>query len=178
MSYPYTPPPSPYPPPPVQYRPPPQRSAIPRVVGILAIVFCVLGLLMSLGATLGPKDDLELWEVTTDQLGFFGTWLDIYLVLSVGVFALHLAGGIAAVAYKRSGPPLITIYAIVAILLSVVDVVVALTSVPESIGWVRGDLIAPRIGIAVLALPWPIVAVVLMNLRGAKRACGHDVPES
>ena len=33
------------------------------------------------------------------------------------------------------------------------------------------ELVGPRIALAAIALPWPIIAVVLMNMRNAKQSC-------
>ena len=183
MSYPYTPPPSaPYPPPygmsygppPVgQYQPPQRRSAIPRVVGILAIVFAPIGLLITLAMTFGPKDDFQWMDITQGELGFFGSWLDIYLVLGLALFALHLVGGIMTVAYKKSGPPLLSAYAIAAIVLAVADVFISMGTLSVSDRWVYQELVYPRLFIELFALPWPIVAVILINVRKAKEACGR-----
>lgn len=169
--------PPPYPPPqgyPLagRYQPPPSRSAIPRVVGILAIVFAPIGLLMSLAMTFGPKDDFRWMEISQGDLGFFGTWIDLYLVLAVGLFVLHLVGGILAVAYKKSAPPILTAYAIAAIALVVIDIAVSMSvSVPDR--WMYEELFFPRLFIGLVALPWPIIAVILMNVGKAKQACGR-----
>lgn len=182
MSYPYTPPPNtPYPPPYGQpygqppvgpYRPPQSRSAIPRVVGILAIVFAPIGLLYTLAITYGPKDEFHWLEITQEELGFFGTWLDVSLIIGVALFVLHLVAGIAAVSYRRSGPPLLSAYAIAALLLVVADVAIAL-SAPISDSLVHSELVLPRVFLQVFALPWPIIALILINQRSARSACGH-----
>jgi hypothetical protein len=149
----------------------PRRSGIPRVIGILALVFCGIGLLVNCAMYAGMRGDARTFGVF-EELGFYGTWITISFVFGFLVFALHLVAGIAATAYKRSAPALITAYAVLAIASVVGDMLVVTFAFPDALQPYQADLGQSRLGLAVIALPWPIVALVLMNLRGAKRACG------
>ncbi len=164
--------------PPMGYPPaplPPSRSATPRVIGILAIVFACLGLLMSMSMSLGPLSDLDRWDISVSSLGIAGIWLYASMFASLAVFVLHLVGGISAVRYRSSAPRLMTIYGVAAIVLAVADVVVPLFGMTGHLGGrVFDSLVLPRLGYSIIALPWPIVALAMMNTRGAREACGAD----
>jgi len=156
---------------------PPQRSGTPRVIGILAIIFSCLGLLMSIIMTAGPMSDLDRWGIEASSLGMAGTWLYISLFAALGVFVLHLIGGIAAVRYRPSAPRLITIYGVAAIILAIGDLFIPMLGMTGHMGGrVFDSLVFPRMGYAIIALPWPIVALVMMNLRGAREACRGAQP--
>jgi hypothetical protein len=151
---------------------PDRRSAIPKVVGILATVFCGFGLLFSAGLALGMEDEMLQHGVSRPDLGSFATWMMVSLVLAVGVFALHLTAGIQAIRYARSAPRLMTAYAVAAIALAIGDAAISAITFPSELaGGAYEDLAVPRFGLAFLALPWPIVALVLINTRGARTAC-------
>jgi hypothetical protein len=179
----YPPPPPPLPgmyiPPSMYQGPPrPQRSVIPRVVGILAIVFSCIGALTALVIHFGPLADLERWEVTR-QASSLVSWMWGSLALAGAVFVLHLVAGIAAVSYRPWAPRLISAYAILALLLAVTDLVLSVALVPDhldfgmhyaSVASVKESMMARSV-FEGLAIPWPIVALVLMNLAGARKAC-------
>ena len=46
----------------------PPRSAIPKVIGILAIIFCVFGLIGSLAMWVGPEEDLKRFGVSAADI--------------------------------------------------------------------------------------------------------------
>jgi hypothetical protein len=96
------------------------------------------------------------------------------------VFALHLVGGITACSYKRAGPRLVTAYAVLALLLAVSDIILSSMLIPQTLHFensyvtmhsVRESMMV-RTFIEVMCVPWPVVALILMNTRGAKAACG------
>ena len=151
------------------------RSSIPKVIGILAIVFASLGLLGSLAMTFGFDEEMQKYAVTREQLGGFGTWMLVYLIIGVALFGAHLTAGIASVRYAASAPSWMTFYAIAAIALVVADVAVPIATFPSGSGFLHKamyeDFVYPRIGLAILALPWPIIALVMMNQRSARLAC-------
>jgi hypothetical protein len=155
-----------------QQRPVILRSAIPRVVGILALVFAPLGMLFSLGWVAGPLDDLSRLDDVGAWSGF-RAWLILWGLLSFGVFAVHLTAGILATMYKRGAPRWMTIYGISAIGLCIGDAILvgalAPSGGPHHSALV--DSVYAHWVFSVLAVPWPVLALVLMNLRGAKDAC-------
>jgi hypothetical protein len=156
----------------VHLGPAPRRSSIPRVIGILAIVFAGLGILGSLAITLGVDEDMRKYGGTREAFGEFGTWTAVYLWLAAVLFAVHLTAGIQSVRYAASAPLWMTIYGALAIALVVLDIAVSVATFPHLASQqIWEDLVYPRIGLAVLALPWPIVALVMMNQRSARLAC-------
>src|SRR5438045_1883522 len=105
---------------PVYYpQPLPARSAVPRVVGILAIIFSVIGMSSSALFTWGPLEDLHRsHDPDTD---FAIMWTYLWGGLSAVIFLLHLIGGVFAVGYRKIGLRLLTAYAVAAIVLVLVD---------------------------------------------------------
>ena len=151
-----------------------ERSSIPKVVGILAIVFASLGLLVALVMPWGITDELPKLALTTDVLGTFWTWTKIWTALSIGLFGLHLAGGILAACYARRAPLLLTLYGALALALAIADVVLSVTTFPSGLSTeVFDNTAGPRIALAVVSVPWPIVVLALINQRSARQSCGH-----
>jgi len=147
------------------------RSKIPKVVGILAIIFASFGILTAT-VPLGMQDDLRHHHVTWSELGSYATWMIVWVVLGLAISGVHLAGGIAALRYRRIGPKLLTIYAIAALVLIALDVGVSLKSFPlPASSLAFDDLVVPRLGLDFLALPWPIVVLALINGRNARESC-------
>jgi hypothetical protein len=148
-----------------------ERSKIPKVVGILAIIFSSLGLITAT-IPLGLQDDLRHHHLTWTDLGSYTTWMMVWVVLGLAVSGVHLAGGIAALRYRRSGPTMLTLYAIGALVLIALDVGVSIKSFPlPSSSRAFDDLVVPRLGLDFLALPWPIVVLSLINGRNARQSC-------
>jgi hypothetical protein len=154
----------------------PSRSAIPKVVGILAVVFAPIGLLFSLAFSLGIDHEMERFSDL--GLGAFSVWLKVSLVVSAMIFLIHLTAGIMSIRYSRNAPIVMTLYGALALLFLIVDIAMSIATVPggaESFAF--SELVAPRIGLAVFAFPWPIVAIVLSNVSAARRACGRIADE-
>jgi hypothetical protein len=153
------------------YTPPnsPYRSGIPRVVGILAIIFAVIGIGGSAFWTWGCLHDIRLFDGRSKISGFIIDWVYIWAAASFVLFAVHLVGGILAIQYKQLGLRLLTGYAVGALVLIAIDLVVMIGFVKGS-RWVE-SLTIPRTIFSALALPWPIVALALVNTRRAKEAC-------
>lgn len=150
-----------------------RRSSIPRVVGILAIIFASIGLLSAALWVFGPLADLSRWNTTHAWSGV-QSWLFAWGGLSVGVFVLHLIAGIFATMYRPSAPRLVTWYAIAALLLAALDAILVVTLAPS--GGPHHAALWDSVSLmhlihSAFAAPWPIVAVLLMNTTGAKRAC-------
>jgi hypothetical protein len=150
----------------------PQRSGVPRTVGILAIIFSIVGLLCSMMWWWGPVHDVDKFGMR-GHLRSTVTWLNVWMGLSVILFVLHLIGGILAAGYKRVGLRLLTVYGIVAIVLAIVDVVAIETTMHGFDQYdMRFSIFGMHVFFSVLALPWPITALALANGARAKGACG------
>jgi hypothetical protein len=149
------------------------RSSIPKVIGILAIVFSGLGLIGTLAVTFGMDDDLRKHGLTRELLGGFGTWMQIYMVLGAALFGVHLAAGILSVKYSPAAPSWMTFYGVAALALLIADIAISEATFPSGLGReeVYEDFVYPRIGLAVLALAWPIIVLSMMNQRSARMAC-------
>jgi hypothetical protein len=157
--------------------PPPQRSAIPRVIGILATIFAGLGALFMAVWTFGPLSDLSKHHLL-DQMPNLVSWFYACAALSVVVFGLHLSGGIMAMVYKFTGLRLLTLYAVLAILLVIADAILVIVLMPGHIEGragltedIRFSVTIMRIVFDGLALGWPIVVLALANSQRARAAC-------
>jgi hypothetical protein len=149
------------------------RSAIPRVVGILATIFAAIGLLGSIIWVWGPGTDLSIrhrdgrWDAEH-------YWLLTWGALSAAVFVVHLVAGLMSISYRPSAPRLARIYGVAAIALALLDVVLVLALEPSG-GHHHAELhesvVTLHIVFSGIALPWPITMLILMETSAAKRAC-------
>ena len=147
---------------------PKKRSGVPKVLGILAIVFSVFGLLFAAVQTFGTYSDIEgLWLESVD-LGTFGSWIPTYMAFAVLVFGLHLTAGILSVRYSPRCIKWMNGYAVAALLLAVANITITALTYPEVLESSDGN--KGRIALDVLAIPWPIVVLSLMNLRRTQDA--------
>lgn len=148
------------------------------MLGVLAIVFCVFGLLGSLIWTFGPLEDVKKFvEIGADDLGAITAWLYVWLLLSVGLFVVELIGGIYAVQYRAAGLKLLTWYGIGAIALIVLDVILVNVLIPSQYRAFPGEdgvwfsVRTMHLVFSGLALPWPIIALALSRSHKAREAC-------
>jgi hypothetical protein len=149
------------------------RSAIPKIVGILAMIFAPVGAMASAIWTWGPLDDIGRWsEGDWDAVS---KWLLAWGMVSGLLFAVHLIAGIMAMLYRPSAPRWTTIYAIAAILLGILDAVLVVVLSPSGGGHhyigLHESVVTMHLVFCVLSLAWPITAAILMNTARAKRAC-------
>jgi hypothetical protein len=150
---------------------PKTRSAIPRVLGILAIIFSVIGLLFSLVQTFGTYSDIEEMMMDVSELGSFGNWLPAYMAFALLIFGLHLTAGILSVRYSPRCIKWMNGYAIAALLLAVANISLTAATYPEALKLTDGH--KGRIFLDVFALPWPIIVLSLMNLQKTQQACSE-----
>lgn len=150
------------------------RSGIPKVIGILMIIFASLGLLFGLiglggnassDATLGDIPEWKTWSTLSMVFGIVG----------LGISGLHLFAGVSAVRYKTGAPKLAIIYAILNIVTSLIQTVLvfawlkpALAKVSPVAAEALGGFLV--IGL-VIAMIWPIIVLSLMTRPGAKASC-------
>jgi len=146
------------------------RSAIPKAVGMLAIIFASIGAMSSAVFTWGPLTDMSKWAVDNGW-HTIRVWLYVWAFASCGLFALHVVAGVFAIMYRPAAPRLVSIYAIAAILLAVTDLVFALAIAPSTGSHLRESVTISHALFSAIALPWPIIALLLMNTAAAKRAC-------
>jgi hypothetical protein len=160
-----------YPPQAYPYPQPPRRTATPRVVGIIGVVFAWIGLGSSAVFTFGPLSDIQRWS-HGDDLGAVTNWLYAWMALSAVVFGLHFVGSLLAIMYKQVGPKLLTSYAVSAIALLVTDLVMVHTLVPKHFDHdVYGSVAISHTVFSAIAFPWPVVVLALINSRRSREAC-------
>lgn len=150
------------------------RSSIPKVVGILMIIFGSLGLLFGLLGLAGNSANAGLRDVPAFKT--YMTMNMVYTVVGLGISVLHLVAGIRSVGYKANAPKLATMYALINIVTSVAWGIVVFAWLKPAIEKVAGGLGAAAIGIGVvfgviLAVAWPVIVLALMSRPAAKQAC-------
>jgi hypothetical protein len=153
---------------------PPTRSAIPRVIGILATCFACVGALLMAVWTTGPISDLSKHHLL-EQLSGLVSWYYACAALSVVVFGLHLAGGILTIIYKFIGLRLLNLYAVFAILIALTDIVLVFAVMPDDRAGLTSDIRFSvtylRVFFDGMAIMWPILVLALANTRAARAAC-------
>lgn len=165
------------------FEPTPRRSSIPKVVGILMIVLCSLGLVGGLiGMAMGQDKNfghLPEWQKLHDMSRMFGL-----IQLPISIFGL--VTGILAVRYRAVAPKLALGYAGAAALHTVVNAAVMYPITQKAMDAAMGHMGGSHMSGAVNAgmgiglvfglifgLAWPIVVGTLMSRPGAKTACAH-----
>jgi hypothetical protein len=143
-------------------------------MGILMIIFASLGLLGGLiglaGSAAGPGlDEVKEWHT-------YMTMNKIVTVIGLGISALHLVAGLAAVRYKANAPMLARMYGLVNIIVTLGWSVVVFAWLKPAIEKAAGGLGAAAIGAgivigAIIGITWPILVLILMGRPAAKAAC-------
>lgn len=158
------------------------RSAIPKVVGILMIIFATLALVLGLRSLVQDAGGGMFGNVAA-----FKTWNRIELVFDVvglAISALHLYAGFRAMGYKTNAPRVAFGY-------GVISIVVGLIQGALLFAWIKPMLDeAFRVleisgGSTVfggfmmfallLGLAWPILVIILMTRPAAKAACVNEL---
>lgn len=140
-----------------------RRSSIPLVTGILAIVFSLVGIASSALFTFGPLSDLRHSESASTVT----TWLATWLVVSGVLFLVHLLGGALSCGYRPAGRPMLVGYAIGALVLAAIDLVMVVT-LDDGSRRFRTSVLRPHLIYSAIACVWPVIVLVLMKLRGAR----------
>ncbi len=157
--------------------PPAKRSAIPKVIGILMIIFAGLGLLGTLiglagGTSMPHATGTGRFEDAFNTLRSYQTITGV-IGLFIGIF--HLVGGIQCVRYARNAPMLAKLYGIGAILVIIVEMSLMYAwLMPMFEGAPAG--FREFFGVfmffgAIIGCAWPVVILSLMTRPSAKAAC-------
>src|SRR5438067_147667 len=93
------------------------RSSIPKVVGILMIIFASLGLIGGLIGLAGNAANEGLKELP--EFKTYMTMNLVYTVVGLGISALHLFAGVRAIGYKANAPKLAMMYGATNIIVSI-----------------------------------------------------------
>jgi len=160
----------------------PARSAIPKVMGILMIIFASLGLFGGLFGLLSSVANDALFR----EIPQYKTWHTIELLLNVtglAIGALHLYTGVRAVGYKRNAPSFAVTYAITAMVVTLINAILVFAwikpALEKSLGEFGGDVGAVFGPIMVfstlIALAWPTLVLILMTRPAAKAACVNEL---
>jgi hypothetical protein len=164
--------------------PPPQRSAIPKVIGILMIIFGSIGILGGLvglaGGGMGGSQDLFR------EIPEFKTWRTIELLTSVmglAISILQLYAGIRCVGYKANAVGMAKVYAILRMVTEIASAIIVyawmkpmMEKVTAGSGMNFGGILGGAMIIGTLiGLAWPIVVLVLMSRPEAKDACNAEL---
>jgi hypothetical protein len=152
-----------------------QRSAIPKVMGILMIVFASLGLLGTLRTLVGSSVPTEVYAMVPE----LATWRTIELLLGLiglGVGFLHLLAGVRAVAYRDVAPNLAVAYATVSIITTLIGSTMVYVYLRPMLGELVGNEVASVAGPMMIAtnlvmLAWPVIVLILMTRPSARAAC-------
>lgn len=142
----------------------PGRSGIPKVIGILMIIFGSLGILFGLVGLGGGSSGFKT----------FDTMNMVFNLIGLAISVLHLVGGIAAVRYKANAPGLCIMYGAIRIVHALAWAVIvyawlkpAMSELPGA-GAALGAMVV--LGI-LIGVAWPIVVLALMSRPAAKAAC-------
>jgi len=153
------------------------RSAIPKVIGILMIIFGSIGLLSGL---------VGLASGSNDQFGDIPAFKTFERVSSVfNVVGLFLSGmqlfvGLKCLGYKSNAPSLAKVYGGLAMLVTLVNAVVMFGWLKPALSDMVGDELGGGVGAligvvfmftTILGLAWPTVIIALMSRPSAKAAC-------
>jgi len=150
------------------------RSSIPKVVGILMIIFGSLGLIGGLiglagNSASGDLKDLPEWKTYMTMSMVFG-------VIGLGISALHVFSGIRSVGYKANAPKLAMAYGLLNIVTQIAWGAIVFAWLKPAIEKAAGGAGAALIGVGVMfgviiSVAWPIIVLSLMRRPAAKAAC-------
>jgi hypothetical protein len=150
------------------------RSSIPKVVGILMIIFASLGLLGGLIGLGGHSSSAGLNDIPAWKT--FNTLSMVVGVIGLGISVLHLIAGIRSVGYKANAPKLAMMYATVNIIVTLGWGIVVFAWLKPAIEKVAGGIGGAAIGVGVMfgviiSIAWPVIVLALMTRPAAKQAC-------
>ena len=153
------------------------RSSIPKVVGILMIIFASLGLLGGLIGLGGHSAGAGMNDIPA--LKTFNTMSLVVTVIGLGISVLHLVAGIRSVGYKANAPKLASMYALINIIVSVAWGVAVFAWLKPAIAKAAGPgsaVVSAAVGVGVVfgvivSVAWPVIVLALMSRPAAKQAC-------
>ncbi len=156
------------------------RSKIPKVVGILMIIFASLGLLFGLIGLAGNSANAKAFE-DISEFKTFQTMAMVFGVIGLGISALHLYSGIRAVGYKSNAPGLAKTYGIVSIATQIIYGGLVFAWLKPAIEKAAGSH-ASDVGLiigagvmfgVIIGCAWPIIVLALMTRPAAKQSCAN-----
>ena len=160
----------------------PRRSAIPKVIGILMIIFSSLGILLALvglatGGGFGMPSGTGFESRMREELT---SYTQVTNGIALPIAILQLLAGIWAVGYRRRAPLLATTYSVVTMLNQILSAFLLfswyLPALEQALParfyeQMQAAMIVGFIFGLLIGLTWPILVLVLMNRPSAKNAC-------
>jgi hypothetical protein len=146
-----------------------QRSAIPKVVGILMIIFASLGLLHTLATVVQAQLAKELIGSNS-----YTRVMLVFGLLDFAIGILHLVAGLRALGYKDSAPRLAMLYGTLKIITSLGMMIIMYAWIrgPGDMGAGEGAIVGMVFVVtAIFYMAWPIVVLALMSRPSARAAC-------
>jgi hypothetical protein len=149
-----------------------QRSAIPKVMGILMIVFALLGLVWT-GIVMFQQQAFK--EVAGMDSTISRTGL-IFDLLAAAIGLLQLVAGLRALGYKDSARKLAVTYAVAKIVSVIAWVVVLYAYLIPHVGASRvaSQSLVDGSGVAITAvfyLIWPVIVLAVMTRPSVRASC-------
>ncbi len=162
--------------------PQPTRSAIPKVMGILMLIFASLGLLGGVIGILNTGGD-DLMSMIP-ELKSWHTIDRIVTFTGVGISGLHLYAGFRAIGYKSNAPRAAVTYAVAAMVVTITNAILVFAWIKPILDDIGGGFGEPNFGAVfgpimffttMVSLAWPIIVLILMTRPGAKAACVNQL---
>jgi hypothetical protein len=157
---------------------PPRRSAIPKVIGILMIIFGGLGLLGGLwslvvSSAMGSMSSFSGGSDGFSELSTFMTLTKVTNFFGLAISFLELYAGIALVTYKAKGVKLAFTYAIANIAINLITAILVFAWLKPAMdrNGFGGALGLGMLLGTVLSLAWPTVVLALVGRPNAKASC-------
>ena len=152
---------------------PHEPTKIPKVFGILHIVFGVLCGICAVTGMVGNFGGAAVVQV--EEISNYFTILGIISVLTGIANLILLIGGIGLLKYAKWGRTLSMVYSILAIIVGLANVTWQFFMKPESMGTMssEAEAVGRSIGLvvgAVMILIYPIITIVFMNKQVTKDA--------
>ena len=160
-----------------------KRSAIPKVIGILMLVFGGLAVLSGLvGLVTGPsgggfagmgRHSGEFAEA----FGRFKTLNSVSNLISLVIGGIELYAGGRALMYRANAPTWVMVYGWLNIGTTIIVIVMTYAWMMPLMKGIPGGAALVGFGVivgGVVSIAWPIVAMALMSRPQAKAACSSD----
>ncbi len=137
------------------------RSGVPKVIGILMIIFGLLGVIAGFNGLLGG--------MSTFGIGHGGVlaMMQVSKLVGLAIAVFEVVAGVKLVNYRTSGPSFANIYAIS-------NIATTLVFGLFTIAMLGGSFVGPAIVFGMLiSVAWPVVVLALVNQPRARASCAR-----
>lgn len=146
-----------------------RRSAIPKAIGILMIIFASLVLLRHLWAIAIYVKGVGAFRAQVQTQAMKWEVIQLFeVIVGLGINVLHLFAGIAAVQYKADAPRLAVAYGVINIVIQVALLIFLFYEAQEPTAAATIILLRDR---AIVVMVWSMIVLVLMTRPRARSAC-------